>query len=219
MARQDPIRNTYEEFPDELKGTLQQAEKEQGQTPRSTTSRKVLIQNHDWHLKFLTEGVLPPRSLILPPPYPPSRTPTPKAQQIHIEDLRIGSRISNQLLIVRTVAEPYVYSSTVTIAEDEDGHAARLTICNWEDMMNEPTIPKGTILAIKQPCWSEVPGGGYHIRVDHPSDLDLCSAETVVVPAAWRHGTSTAQGRDAALWKEEGNMLFLKKQFRRALQS
>jgi hypothetical protein len=218
MARKDPIHNTYEEFPDELKETLQQAEKEQGQTPRSRAAREDLLQDHQWHLKFLAEGALPPRSLILPPPYPPSRTLTEEPQQIRMQDLRTGSRISNQLLLVRTVTEPYIYSSTVTIAEDEDGDAARLTICNWDDSTNDPAIPKDTILVLKQPCWSKVPGGGYHIRIDHPSDLCFISAENAIVPVGWRQGRPNAQVQDAASWKKEGNMVFLKKQFRTALQ-
>jgi hypothetical protein len=218
MARQDPIRNTYEEFPDELKQTLKQADKEHGQTLTAKTTREALLHDHIWHLKFLAEGALPPQSLILPPPYPPSSTPTPGAQRIRIKDLRIGTRLPHKLLLLRTITEPYVYSSTVTIAEDEDGEAARLTICNLDDSVHDPVLPNGSILAIRHPCWTKISGRGYHIRVDHPSDLHLLDWEANGVPTAWRQGRAANPSKGAELWKREGDMMFLKKQFRRALE-
>jgi hypothetical protein len=220
MARQGPIRNTYEEFPDELKETLKQADKEHGQTPAATTTKEALLHDHVWHLKFLAEGALPPQNLILPLPYPPSSTSTPEARQIRIKDLRIGTRLSHEILLLRTITEPYVYSSTVTIAEDEDGdgEAARLTICNLDDSMHDPVLPNGSILAIKQPCWTKIPGGGYHVRVDHPSDYDLLDWEADGLPVAWRQGRAISPSKDAELWKKEGDRMFLKKLFRRALE-
>jgi hypothetical protein len=219
MARRHPIRNTYEEFPDELKETLQQAKKEHGLTPISKATREGPLHDHEWHLKFLSEGALPPRNLILPPPYPPSQTSTSEAQHISIEDLRIGTRIENELLFLRTIAEPYIYSSTVTIAEDEAGDTVRLSICNLDDSAHDPAMPQDTILAIKQPCWTKVPRGGYHIRIDHPSDFGFVSAEDTMVPAAWRQDGAMAHSNDAAWWKKEGDVMFLKKRFRRALES
>jgi hypothetical protein len=219
MAHQDPIRNTYEEFPDELKETLKRAKNEHGQTPASRTTRESLLHDHEWHLKFLAESALHPRNFILPPPYPPSRTPAPKAQQIRIKDLRIGIRISQEILLLRTTTEPYTYSSTVTIVEDEDGDAARLTICDLDDSMHDPALSKDSILAIRQPCWTRIPGAGYHIRVDHPSDLSLLNWEIDGVPAAWRQDKAVGPSKDSELWKKDGDTMFLKKQFRKALES
>ena len=73
MVLSDPVRNTYEEFPIELKERLSEAEAEKGATPSHTESRETLIHNHKWHLRFLVEGVLQPRNFVLPAPYTPSR--------------------------------------------------------------------------------------------------------------------------------------------------
>lgn len=134
-----------------------------------------------------------------------------------MQDLRIGMRDPKTFLIVRTITSPYVYSSTVTIAEDENENATRLTICNLEDNMVDPIVTAGSILAIKQPCYSKLVDGGYHIRVDHPSDLVVLEPNDVIVPERWRQIQETSPSKDASQWKKEGDMMFLKKRFRKAL--
>ena len=42
-------------------------------------------------------------------------------------------------------------------------------------------ITEGSVLAVKQPCWTKLVGGGYHIRVDHPSDVVLLGPSVVDV--------------------------------------
>ena len=215
MARQGPARNTYEESPDELVETLKSSEIDRGRKPRGTPSRDALLQDHVRHLKLLTEGPLPPKKFILPLPYPPSNTPI-KFTRTHIADLCIGARAETSVLLVRTITDPYVYCSSVTIVEDKTGAVARLTVCNLEDSKIDPILPIDSVLAIKQPTWTRAPGGSYYIRVDHPSDLVCLDPEDEEVPSPWRKVQEVAPPNKVASYKREGDMMFLKKKFRKA---
>ncbi|KAF1845584.1 SET domain-containing protein [Cucurbitaria berberidis CBS 394.84] len=218
MARPDPIRNTYEEFPDELKELLKTGQNEMGRNPSTVPSRDILLHNHEWHLKFLVESAMPARNFVLPPAYPPSRASASEAKRVGIEDLRIDLRNPNDFILLRAITGPYVYSSTVTIVEGEYGQAARLTVCNLEDSIIDPIIPVGSILAIKQPCWSRLPTGSYHLRVDHPSDLEFLNQADGGVPKKWRNTEDVEENKDAATWKKDGDVMFLQKRFRKALE-
>lgn len=90
-------------------------------------------------------------------------------------------------------------------------------MCNLEDNMVDAIITEGLVVAVKQPCWSELVNGGYHVRVDHPSDLMLLGSDTKLIPKEWDKKEKIDQGKDATQWKKEGDMMFLKKRFRRAL--
>ncbi|KAF2684893.1 SET domain-containing protein [Lentithecium fluviatile CBS 122367] len=140
-----------------------------------------------------------------------------REKQVQLSDLIIDTRGSEAVLLLRTITGPYVYSNTVTVAEDENGDVARLTVCNLEDNMIDAIVAEGSIVAVKQPCWNELVDGGYHIRVDHPSDLVLLEPGDALVPSKWRKKEKVDQSRDATQWKKEGDMMFLKKRFRKAL--
>lgn len=73
MALPKDNRNTYEEQPDQAKDFIKAAPDEKGQRPKSKVSRDTLLRTHQRHLKLLSEGSVPVRSLILPEPYPPAR--------------------------------------------------------------------------------------------------------------------------------------------------
>lgn len=217
MARPDPIRNTYEDFPDQLKELLKEGKVlEEHDLPR--VPRDTLLHDHAWHLKLLAEAALPPRNLVLPPPYPPSIVSTSEGKLMNISDLRVQARDQNEFVILYTITDPYVYSSTVTIVEDESRNAARLTVCNLEDSMLDPIIPKGSVLVVKQPCWSRLPERGYHVRVDHPSDLVVLDQSDKAVPKIWRKNGAVDTSKNAMTWKKEGDLMFLKKRFRKALE-
>ena len=91
-------------------------------------------------------------------------------------------------------------------------------MCNLDDSMIDPIIPQGSILAVKQPCWSGLVDGGHHIRVDHPSDLVLLKVDDAIVPEAWRDVEDVCLTKDTMQWKKEGDMMFLEKRFRKALE-
>lgn len=218
MARPDPITNTYEELPDKAKELQKDNEANQGQVPKKRLSRETLLHNHTWHLKLLVATGLPPKNLILPPPYPPSNTPLSEGNRVRLNNLQIHCRNREDFILFRTVTDPYVYSSTVTIVEDEFGDTARLTVCNLEDSMNDPIISRDSILAIKQPCWSMISSGDYEIRIDQPSDLVFLAPDDTVIPGPWRTIKNNDVAEDYTRLKKEGDMMFLKKRFRQALQ-
>lgn len=217
MARSEPIRNTYEEFADELKGLNKIAKSKEEHVLVSEHTKDALIQDHEWHLRFLQDGVLQARNFILPPPYTPSRVTPDHARKTHIKNLIISSRHSGEIVVVRTITEPYVYSSSITIVEDENGEVARLTACNLEDSSIDPILYKGIVIAVKQPCWSIAAGGSYHIRVDHPSDLVILDVDSEMMPTAWKRDLKTDGIKTAMEWKNKGDMMFLEKKFRSAL--
>jgi hypothetical protein len=121
-------------------------------------------------------------------------------------------------MYLRTIVSPYVFSTTVTIVEDEFGDVARLTVCNLEDNIVDPIVLENSIIAVKQPCWTKLVEGGYHIRVDHPSDLIVLSSDDESIPEHWRRSEEIDPSKDATAWKKEGDIMFLKKQFRKALK-
>lgn len=116
------------------------------------------------------------------------------------------------------MTEPYVYSSTFTIVEDENGDVAKLTVGNLEDNQVDPIVAEGSIIVVKQPCWSRLGDSDYHIRVDHPSDLDLLKPGDALIPTKWKQKSAKTLTKDASQWKKEGDMMFLKKKFRQALE-
>jgi hypothetical protein len=217
MARSEPISNTYEETPDELRELLESTQDYTNQVPTAKFDRSALLNEHEKSLKWLDGDSIPPQNFILPLPYLPSRSTLSQIIRVNLSNLRIDCREVNDAVLFRTIAEPYVYSSSITIVEDYNGDVARLTVCNIDDSMNDPMFPIGTILAVKQPCWSAVPSGGYHIRVDHPSDIVFLETTDDTVPSAWKNATSIHNSKVAISWKEEGDKMFLEKRFRKAL--
>ena len=106
----------------------------------------------------------------------------------------------------------------MTIVEDEEGNVARLTISNLEDSPVDPIIPENTIMAIKQPSWSKLVEGGYHIRIDHPSDVVFLNPSDDLIPDAWKTDEGVKDVSRNQDWRKEGDMMFLKKKFRKALE-
>ncbi|KAF1974011.1 SET domain-containing protein [Bimuria novae-zelandiae CBS 107.79] len=220
MALHSSPKNTYEEEPDLAKNFANETPDEKGQRPKSKVSRDTLVRTHQRHLKLLSEGSVPIRNLILPNPYPPSHRSicATYKNNVHLGDLCIDSRDQDDVLLLRTIASPYVWSSTVTVAEDETGDVARLTVCNLEDNVVDPIVTEGSILAIKQPCWTRLVDGGYHVRVDHPSDFVLLKSDDELVPEVWRSEADSVLGKDTNQCKKDGDVMFLKKRFRQALE-
>jgi hypothetical protein len=217
MAQPVPNRNTYEEIPDEVNRLLKESKNGKRVAPTSKPTRAALLKEHEQQLELQASGALPPRTFVLPLPYPPSRTLIPEASQVHIDHILVNSRKSDEFLLLRAITEPYVYSSSIIIAEDEHGAVARLTLCNLEDSPIDPVISQGAIIAVKQPCWSATSDGGYHIRVDHPADLVVLEPSHETVPPAWKLTKESRSSKALADLKKEGDMMFLQKKFRKAL--
>lgn len=216
MAFYDLDRNTYEENPDKLKEVLEKGQINIGKFPELKNERSSLIKEHDRVVSVLAEGQLQSRTFILPMPYPPSNLATEQAKQVLIKDVAIRLRDPRTFLLLRTITLPYVYSSSTTVAEDESGSVARLTVCNIDDSPFDSILTKGIILIVKQPCWNIMPDGGYYIRVDHPSDLVIVSPDNDLVPDAWNIVEKEYDQMTCEKLKKEGDSMFLEKRFRKA---
>jgi hypothetical protein len=59
--------------------------------------------------------------------------------------------------------------------------------------------------------------GGYYIRVDHPSDLMVLDADSKSLPPSCRIHKTVGYNRTAKDWRQKGDLMFLKKKFRKAL--
>jgi hypothetical protein len=157
MTRVEPPRNAYEQSADESKQLSEKSTAKEGNSLERLSSREALLQDHERHLNFLAEGVRQPRSFILPPSYRPSSTLPSQAKCTSLTDVLVGTRESSKLILLRTIAEPYIYSNTITIVEDANCKVARLTVCNLEYSPSDSVIPQGSLLGVKQPCWSQAP--------------------------------------------------------------
>ncbi|KAF2280773.1 SET domain-containing protein [Westerdykella ornata] len=219
MRSAKPTRHSYEESPERLKELFKTPAETKPTPSPAKISRDQLLKEHQVQLKLLSEGNVPVRTFVLPLPYPPSRISlrNVSSSRIKLEDLNVERRIPNTYIILRTITIPYVYSASITVAEDEDGNVCRVTLCNLEDSVVEPLIPEGTVLAIKEPFWTRLVDGGYHVRVDQPSDVEELKPHDELVPKEWRKEEIDVQ-KDATQWKKEGDMMFLKKRFRNALE-
>ncbi|KAF2198011.1 SET domain-containing protein [Delitschia confertaspora ATCC 74209] len=212
--------NTYEESPERLKELFQNADNIKGRRPNSKQSRNSLLSTHERHLKLLSEGNLPVKTIILPPPYPPSPTPLKdeKCKGIRLNELRYGVRDHIAFLLLKVISKPYIHSNTILIAEDESGDVARLTFCNLEDSLLDPIFFENDVIAVKQPCWTQLPDDAFHIRVDHPSDFVKLEEDDELIPETWRAEKKEEVKKTAEEWKKEGDMAFLKKKFRVAMK-
>jgi hypothetical protein len=210
--------NTYEEDPDVLKEISRSDGGLNGQLLASRPLRSVILRQHESNLRCLVDGITSPRTFLLPAPYPPSRTALQNSRQVLLKDIHINLRVLSEMVLVRTIVDPYVHSSSISIVEDEHGDVARLTVRNMEDSMHDPIFPGETVLAIKQPCWSMLPSGGHHMCVDHPSDIVFLDITCDLVPSAWKATTNKLDTKAVSFWKAEGDRLFLEKKFHEALK-
>jgi hypothetical protein len=218
QARPQPHLSTYEASPDGAKTLLERTKIQEGNIPTAPPDLNTLLEEHEMHLVYLNQGALPPQKLILPLPYPPSSVDLIEANCVYINDLRVISRNAKEIIILRTIMDPYVHSSSITIVEDEQGTFARLTLCNLDDSVLDPVLAKGSIVAVKQPCWNVVADRVYHICVDHPSDLVFLRPDEKLVPTTWKRVENSTSMQTALEWKQEGDLMFLEKKFRKALE-
>lgn len=143
MARPEPTHNLYEESTEDLRNVLKKSEVKGKENFGCSVSKHELLHQHERHLSFLAEGVLQPRTFMVPPAYTLACMPVLNAKKVRIKDLHVHSRGKNQIIVLRAIAHPYVYSSSIAIVEDESGYVARLTVCNLEDSLSDSFLVKG----------------------------------------------------------------------------
>lgn len=110
--------------------------------------------------------------------YPPCQKPYSALRKLSISQLRIGTHHAGEVLIARLIAKPIKIGGCLSIIEDEDGQAAKLSAYHHYREADE-VLPEGARIAIKQPFFQAVGTTEFFVRVDHPSDLVLIDAKPV----------------------------------------
>lgn len=156
---------------------------------------KALMNRHHMRTTFIGEA------------YPPSIEPMSSLTPILLHDLKLEIHHRGRLLIVKTFCEPIRISSIQNAIEDVRGAVDRLSVYNLPSTSPmDRVLPKGAIVAVKEPYFKATAEVSVMVRVDHPSDIVLLEPHDSLVPSQWRRGPKAA--KTASQLKEEGNTAF-----------
>jgi len=115
--------------------------------------------------------------------YPPSVRAVADLKPMLISDLRLETHHTGRVLLLRTFGHPSRIQAVQNAVEDANGNVDRVAVYNTDTGITpERLLPKGAVLAVKEPFYKTTADGGYSLRVDHPSDLILLSASDALVP-------------------------------------
>lgn len=164
---------------------------------------RVMMNQHQTSTTFIGEA------------YPPSVESVCSLIPILLHDLRLEIHHSGRVLIVKTFCEPVRISAIQNAIEDIQGNVDRLSIYNLPSATPiDKVLPKGTIVAVKEPYFKATADGGVMVRVDHPSDFVLLEPHDSSVPPQWRREAKTALA--ASRLKDEGNTALKNRNWQRA---
>ncbi|KAK7700105.1 hypothetical protein SLS64_011123 [Diaporthe eres] len=147
------------------------------------------------------------RTTFIGEAYPPSIEPISSLTPILLRDLKLEIHHRGRVLIVKTFCVPIRISSIQNAVEDIQGAVERLSIYNLPSasLLNN-VLPKGAIVAVKEPYFKATADGGVMVRVDHPSDFVLLEPHDPLVPPQWSKGPKAAETEFHL--KEKGNTAF-----------
>ncbi|KAI7109580.1 hypothetical protein KC340_g404 [Hortaea werneckii] len=144
----------------------------------------------------------------MPKAYAPSTTPVAELRPMALSDLRLKTRHTGKVLIVRTIAHPKSSGGVESTVEDEFGSAARLAIYKTDRLLKaDELLPTDAVFALKEP-YLGVTIGGACLRVDHPSDLVRVHPGDTLMPNGLQGGPSDLR-KTPEDWKREGNSAYL----------
>lgn len=147
------------------------------------------------------------RTTFIGEAYPPSIEPISSLKPILLRDLKLEIHHRGRVLIVKTFCEPIRISSIQNAVEDIQGAVDRLSVYNLPSASPmHRVLPKGAIVAVKEPYFKSTADGGVVVRVDHPSDIVLLEPHDSLVPSQWQRGPKAA--KTGSQLKEEGNTAF-----------
>lgn len=151
--------------------------------------------------------------------YPPSTTALADLETIDISMLRLETHHRGKVLVVSTFVEATRPQSFQSAVEDVRGAVDRIALYNENpDLHPSQVLPKGAFFAIKEPYYKTTADGGYIIRVDHPSDLIKLKPGENGYPVALGISMIVLQSTSLKC-KEDGNQMYLKKDYLSALDS
>lgn len=157
--------------------------------------------------KMALENQHPVKKIVIGEAYPPSIQPISSLTPILLRDLKQEVHHRGRVLIVKTFVEPIRISSIHNAVEDVQGAADHLSVCNIPSASPiDKVLPKGAIVAVKEPYLKATADGGVMVRVDHPSDFVLLEPHDSLVPLQWRMGSKA--DKTVSQLKVEGNTAF-----------
>ncbi|KAK5682700.1 hypothetical protein LTS10_005830 [Elasticomyces elasticus] len=151
------------------------------------TARSIFINGEQFSARYM----------FITQVYPPSTLPAGQLEPMHISDLRLETRHEGQVLLLRTIGHPLSGLAIKNAVENDRGNVDVLAVYNiHKSVPPESLLPKGAVVAIKEPLYEEVSDGKYCIRVDHPSDLVILSGVEEYVPVPFRSATTERSAVD-----------------------
>lgn len=169
------------------------------------TDETSLLQLLSAQMGVLMTG-LDMKTIFIGEAYPPSVAPISSLSPIPLRDLRLELHHLGRVLIARTFCEPVRICAIQNAIEDSTGSVNRLSIYNLPSTTPiDMVLPKGAVVAVKEPYLEATADGGVMVRVDHPSDFVLLDLQNNLVPAQWRAAKPAMTGSQL---KEAGNIEF-----------
>ncbi|KAI7559073.1 hypothetical protein KC343_g3197 [Hortaea werneckii] len=154
----------------------------------------------------------------MPKAYPPSTTPAAELSLMALSDLRLGTRHTGQVLVVRTVGHPKSNGGVESAVKDQFGSVAQLAIYNTDRLLKaDELLPTDAVFALKEPYF-EVALGSACLRVDHPSDLVRIYPGNTLMPGDLQPGPADLD-KTPEDCKREGNLAFVAKRYLAAEQA
>ena len=150
-------------------------------------------------------------------PYQPCTALLQDLRSMRLSDLRMETHHRGRVLSVRRVAPVVnlVAFSWTVIQEESSGEMERLEVLLHKSKHGQDILESGSLFEIKEPYFTLSDQGDPTLRIDHPSDLfictdSLCTADDSPSPTEEvddSEGAASATARTALAreWKEEGN--------------
>ncbi|KAK8100786.1 hypothetical protein PG999_011160 [Apiospora kogelbergensis] len=186
--------------------------------------REQLVLVHNAELEKLgsdSKGPRPVKKISLSLAYPPSTKPVKnleKTSKLYLKDLLVEMHHEDKILILRSITKHYPGAGTVAIVEDEAGDAEKLAIYNQSEASALSALPKGSVVAVKEPYYQFNGDGDFMICVDHPSDIVLLDDGHPLVPECFREASEGNSEETPATWMGKGDKSFIGGSFPKAVR-
>lgn len=145
--------------------------------------------------------------------------PLPILGPIMLNDLFISNIHHLQVAIVRTITEPNFNRYLCAGIEDVKGNVTMVLLHNTDpSLKKEDILPKGLVLAIKEPYFEMLTNGMYGIVIENISDLIELDVDSSLMPSEWRRDALAPYSSDPSQLKIAGNIALSRKDFIKAVR-
>lgn len=192
------------------KATARNAELRKGERPSDIKPRVQVVNEYMMHAsRMKMEGHSTITTTTIGQPYYPSVVPFKNLQSINIRQLQLETQHRGFYILLRLICPPSRMQAVISIAEDEAGDAVIFSLYQQEPEVVRPAdeiLRENSVIIVKEPYFKVVGGGGYGIRVDHPTDVVWLADDDESIPQQWRSKAVT-KAKSAEQCATEGNGL------------